>query len=244
MERVAFLVEQTGERLGCLLNPDSLVFRRTAGLRSRPGTGGLATASGLTDDPVLLTGGGRTELELELLFDISLVGSTIETEDVQDLTRPLWNLAENRSVVTDGYGLPPAVRFVWGKAWNLLGYVSAVAERFERFSATGTPQRSWIRMRLRRTAGLVGAGMAPSAASSSGGAATTQLAGQALPSDEQMTAHAVVSGERIDEIASRYYGDPAWWRALAAFNGIADPSTIPPPDTLQVPPLVTLMGQA
>ena len=35
MERVAFVVESTGERLGCLLNPESLVLRRLAGIRPR-----------------------------------------------------------------------------------------------------------------------------------------------------------------------------------------------------------------
>ena len=31
MERVAFLIEETGERIACLLNPESLVVRRIAG---------------------------------------------------------------------------------------------------------------------------------------------------------------------------------------------------------------------
>ena len=33
MERVAFIVERTGERIDCLLNPDTVVVRRSAGLR-------------------------------------------------------------------------------------------------------------------------------------------------------------------------------------------------------------------
>jgi hypothetical protein len=247
MERVAFLVEQTGERFGCLLNPESLVFRRAAGVRSRATAGGLATGSSLTDDPVTLTGGGRTELELELLFDISLAGSTIETEDVQDLTRPLWNLAENAPGAGDGYGVPPLVRFVWGKAWNLPGYVTAVAERFERFSPSGTPQRSWIRMRLLRAAGTLESGQAagvqsPGPLALAGEGVPEVPAAGVAPSDEQVVTHEVVEGERIDEIASRYYGDPSWWRALAAFNGVADPTSLPPPDALRIPSLVSLMA--
>ena len=35
MERVAFLIEETNERLRCLLNPETLVLRRTAGVRPR-----------------------------------------------------------------------------------------------------------------------------------------------------------------------------------------------------------------
>ena len=33
MERAAFLIEDTNQRIGCLLNPESLVMRRVAGLR-------------------------------------------------------------------------------------------------------------------------------------------------------------------------------------------------------------------
>ena len=49
MERAVFLIESTGERLGCLLNPESLVVRRQAGVRRRRSTGGLLTGAGQAD---------------------------------------------------------------------------------------------------------------------------------------------------------------------------------------------------
>src|ERR1700694_1892821 len=109
MERVAFLLEETNERLGCLLNPESLVIRRVAGVLPRRSFGGQFTGMGLRDDPLLYTGGGRTELELNLLFDVSLAGSSMETSDVRDLTGPLWNLAENTRSATgpNGSRRPP-----------------------------------------------------------------------------------------------------------------------------------------
>jgi Contractile injection system tube protein len=246
VERVAFLIEQTGERFGCLLNPDSLVVRRAAGIRPRSSAGGIVTGAGLADDPVLLTGGGRTELEMDLLFDISLAGSTVETDNVRDLTRPLWSLAENGSGAADGYGVPPLVRFIWGKVWNLPGFVTAVAERFERFGPSGTPERSWMRLRLLRAstpatatdaAGVSGEGPTGAPPQPFGGPVATGGA-------REVDVHEVVSGERMDEIAARYYGDPAWWRALAAYNGVADPASLPPPQFLQIPPLTELQGQA
>lgn len=57
MERVAFLIEDTGERLGCLLNPESLVMRRQAGIRPRQSVGGLVTGADLSDDQLLYCGG-------------------------------------------------------------------------------------------------------------------------------------------------------------------------------------------
>src|SRR5512143_1789416 len=109
MERVAFLLEPSGERLGALLNPETLVVRRTAGLRPRRALSGGIAGGGSMDEPLLFTGGGTTELLLELLFDVSLLGSSVQTEDVRDLTQPLWRLAEN-SETEGGFGRPPRVR--------------------------------------------------------------------------------------------------------------------------------------
>ena len=72
-----------------------MVIRRNAGVRQRLTASGQLTGAGLADDPLLFTGGGRTELELDLLFDVSLAGSSYHSKDVRDMTRPLWNLAEN-----------------------------------------------------------------------------------------------------------------------------------------------------
>ena len=60
MERVAFLIEDTNERLSCLLNPENLVVRRIAGVQPRRSAAGQLTGVGLADDPLLYTGGGRT----------------------------------------------------------------------------------------------------------------------------------------------------------------------------------------
>jgi hypothetical protein len=59
MERVAFLIEDTGQRIGCLLNPESLVVRRTAGVQPRRSAGGALTGTSLPDDPLLFTEIGR-----------------------------------------------------------------------------------------------------------------------------------------------------------------------------------------
>ena len=45
----------------------------------------------------------------------------------------------------------PVVRLIWGKRWNLPGVVVAAAERLERFTVDGSPQRSWLRLLLRES---------------------------------------------------------------------------------------------
>ena len=55
------------------------------------------------------------------------------------------------------------------------------------------------------------------------------------------------SGERLDEIAFRFHGDPRFWRLIAAFNNILDPLRIPPGLLLRIPllpfPLLSFPGK-
>ena len=75
MERVTFLVERTGDRIPCLLNPEALEIRRSAGIVRRRGTGGAIIGNPRTDDPLVATGGGITEYELKLLFDVDVLAA-------------------------------------------------------------------------------------------------------------------------------------------------------------------------
>lgn len=243
MERVAFLIERTGERISCLLNPESLVLRRTAGLRTRQSAGGLVVGSGLLDDPLFYTGGGTTELTFNLLFDVQLaVGSSIQATDVRELTGPLWRLSENIQAGPEQGG-PPRVRFVWGKAMNVCGIVAAVAERLEEFTPDGTPQRAWLRMRMLR--------VAETEADLEGGVLPPPKLPDVLPDTvpEMRNGPSVVhsvAGEVSDEdagtasealplIAWRYFGDSASWRLLAWVNGIVDPLHLRAGQLLRVP---------
>jgi hypothetical protein len=245
MERAAFLVEATSERISCLLNPASVVVRRLAGVRSRQSGAGPLTGAALKDDPLVFTGGGMSEILLDLLFDVSLTGSTVTAVDVRDLTRPLTELAEGR-LGDDGYGQVPLVRFVWGKSWNILGVVTAVAERLECFTEGGEPQRSWLRMRFLRVTDQA-------SERSSGREQDLSLSDvpEKLDVAPEMLGFHQIEGageadegggasERLDEIASKHYGNPAWWRLLAVFNNIDNPSEITPGTVLNIPPASAL----
>lgn len=244
MERVTFLLEDTAQRISCMLNPESVVVRRTAGVRRKSSLGGRLTGGGAADDPLHFTGGGRTELELDLLFDTTIAGSTIASDNVRDLTRPLWDLAENYTAA-DGAARLRRVRLLWGKAWNFEGAVIAAAERFEHFDATGVPRRSWLRLRLVRTGVRMAATqLVPLEASSyaapdTGDVREDEIIVHEVVGDERGLSSDAV-GDRLDLIATRYYGEPSLWRVLAAFNGISDPAHIPPPRQIRIPPLSSL----
>jgi hypothetical protein len=250
MERVAFLIEETGERIVCLLNPESVVVRRTAGVRPRRSIGGSLAGSELADDALLFTGGGTTEMFFNLLFDVSLSETKTEVKDVRDLTSPLWKLAEN-SGESKTYGEPPRVRFVWGKSWNVSGVVAAVSERFDYFDMAGVPLRSWLRMRFLRA-------IEPLAETSAKAPLLTvtnetmpeQIAEQVKNLTEtpgsEVKIHTFAAGERLDQLVRQQYGflgHPAMWRLIASYNRISDPLNIPPGTILQFPPLTVLQGE-
>lgn len=242
MERVAFLVEGSGERLGCLLNPESLHVARRAGVRPRRAATGLLSGAGSSDDPLLYTGGGETTLSLDLLFDLGIGGSTIRSTDVRELTKPLWDLAESTQASAAG-ARPPVVRFLWGKTWNVPGVVTAVAERLEHFGADGTPTRSWLRLLLARVSeddaqAAAAPRLAPPAGAEAIAADTGDVVHQVIGGGSDVAG----TGERLEDVAFQYYGDPSAWRLIAAYNNIADPGRIPAGTLLRIPPAPTAGG--
>lgn len=179
MEKLAIIVEATGERFTCMLNPEHIVISRSAGLGQRRTTAGLIAGPHQSDFPLMRTGGGRTEVELQLLFDVDLVpppilatatptppaepgeeelGSSSSPQAPPTATpRPPRDVRDYTRPLWElaensdvsGWGVPE-VRLVLGKTMNILAVVEAVAERFERFDANGVPGRSWMSLRLVR----------------------------------------------------------------------------------------------
>lgn len=267
MERVALVVEATGERLRCLLNPERLVMRRRAGVRARSaGLGGLA-GTGLRDDPLLYAGGGYTELELDLLFDTELddgplrssepaqlpAGAAASTtsvaamgaappaappqRDVRELTAALWQLAETPVEDQPGQRVHARlVRFVWGKAWNVPGVITSVAEHLERFGPGGQPTRSWLRLRLVRVdEPALAATDADTSPLPPPDTLLWPTPDTPIPADEielreplgELLAGPERDGEpalvRPDLWSAEVYGTPFLWRLYANFSGLDDP---------------------
>jgi nucleoid-associated protein YgaU len=238
LERVAFLIEPSQERIGCLLNPESVVMRRSAGIRPLGRAPGRFTGIQLADDPVLFTGGGRTELEFDLLFDVSLAGSTIASDDVRALTKPIWDLAENDGDPGD-YGRPRSARMVWGTAWNVLGVVTDVAERLEQFTPDGTPTRSWLRLRMRRVGPASDDDrLAREGAQPDWHPAPAAPAEPPPPSDADTSFQVAGGGQRLDDVAARVYGGRCeLWRYIAAANNVDTAPWVPAGQVLRIPPL-------
>ncbi|MBB6228073.1 hypothetical protein FHS79_002258 [Polymorphobacter multimanifer] len=277
MERVTFLIERTGERISCLLNPEALEARRTAGIARRRSAGGALLAAPAGDDPLLPTGGGVTEYDLRLLFDIDVANEgrappartpalppgAADAEqgpqtsppalqppppvlDVRSLTQPLWALAETGMPI-DGALALQRVRVIWGRSWNVPGVITAVAERLERFTTEGVPQRSWLSLRLRRVPDD-GAASAPPPSPITPQFEHRDGAGPAAaPEDETIVVPVDEDGfilERLDQIAADHYGDPALARLLGAYNGLEDLLRLAEGQALRLPSRRTLLALA
>lgn len=114
MERVTFLLERTGARVSCLLNPEALEARRSAGVVRRRGAGGAVLGNPRTDDPLIATGGGVTEYDLKLLFDVDIAnegrGARLTAYSPEAMPQPeaATPLESAASALTDGEPpLPP-----------------------------------------------------------------------------------------------------------------------------------------
>lgn len=246
MERVAFLLEDSGEHIGALLNPESVVMSRTAGVEPRRSAGGRLAGSGLADDPLLFTGGGRTEVRLDLLFDTDLAPGPTPVTDVRVLTRPIWQLAEN-SVQVDRQRRPPSVRFVWGRAWNVPGVVSEVAERFDRFAPDGSPLRSWLRLLFVRVGDAADTERdqadqlqtrLPPVDLTAPAVGTLTVLGDGRPGPEVDTgADGVVRVPpvQLGLLSQAAFGTPLLWKSLLEYNDVDDPAAFA--GTLAVPSL-------
>jgi len=246
MEHAAFLIEDSGARIPCLLNPASVVVRRAAGVRPRFSVGGPLTGAGVSDSPLLFTGGGTTEITMDLLFDVSLARSDPPPENVRELTEPLWRLAENETQPGE-YGRPPAVRFVWGKAWNIPGVVVAVSERLEYFTQAGTPQRSWLRLRMLRITSDEAEPTAPVTTPAEPGEGTDVWGPGDFPTpvnESDVRRYDLIgdgegAAERPDAIAAACGFAPEDWPAIMEFSGVDDPTALQAGQTLRIPPSST-----
>jgi hypothetical protein len=242
VERVAFLIEETNLRLPCMLNPESLVFRRQSGVSLPDQTAGRLAAGGT--ERVVFTGGGFTELELDLVFDVSLAsGGSILSRDVRDHTAPIWELGNSHAGRQQAAPQAPFLRFVWGKTWNVRTLVRALAERLENFDSVGRPGRSWLRLRLLQVPepAAESAGDAAAAWRTLDHKAVKPSVDTAAEARTHVTAPGIdggtVSTDRLDRLAERYYGNAALWRPIAQANNIDHPDRLAAGIALVIPAL-------
>lgn len=101
---------------------------------------------------------------------------------------------------------PPLVVLRWGSLSSFPAFVRSVSAKFTLFSSDGTPIRAVCSVSLE------------------------EMPGQNFPkqnptsgSQDVRRVHHTIAGDTLASVGYAEYGDPAAWRALAAFNEIDDP---------------------
>lgn len=141
-------------------------------------------------------------------FKVSLFYDTYEMRsDVRKQTNKI--IALMKPTVSSGNATkhPPDCMFVWGKFWYR-GVITSAQQRFTMFLENGIPVRAIVDVAFtsreleKKVDSLKGLG---------GGLQDNRKLWQ------------VKSGDRLDLIASKLFGDPGQWRKIAQANKISNP---------------------
>lgn len=162
--------------------------------------------------PAEYTGLKPNTVQFEVLFDAAVHGTPIgpEVGKLLGLVRPLEATKATNP-------RPPFVQFCWGEIVSKIYIVKQVQAKYTRFGAQGEPIRGTATIQLEE-AMIEPAKQNPT----SGG-----------PSGRRV--HVAVAGDTLASIATAEYGEPKYWRSIAAGNGIDDPMRLPPGTRLLLP---------
>lgn len=165
---------------------------------------------GLSSPLLQFVHGNLRTLDMELFFD-----TTQERTDVRDQTQKIVNLLK----IDSELHAPPVLQIAWGSL-QFRCVLARVGQKFIKFLDDGRP----IRARLTVTFNEF-----------------IDEEREAKETNRQTSdftkVHLVIQSETLSGIAGKLYGDPALWRAIAVANGIDDPRSIVPGQSLNVPSL-------
>ncbi|MEZ0094237.1 LysM peptidoglycan-binding domain-containing protein [Streptacidiphilus sp. EB129] len=192
-------------------NPSQLALSRRAQWRRSP-----AAAARSGSVPEFMGPVPRT-LSLEILLDRS---QDPDSHDVRKNVELLFSCCETTSAsISAKQPSTPWVVFNWGahSTVRFTAYISSVDVSYVQFSTTGVPTRAVCQVQLNEIPSMT-AGQNPTS-----GALTARRV------------HRVVSGDSLQFLAWREYGDATAWRTIAEANGIDDPAQLRPGTELMLP---------
>lgn len=172
--------------------------------------------------PVNWLGTNPLSIEFDFTLDSersdSGQGGTSSTSSVlPDVERLLALMEVDTALAAAGIGTAPLVMVLWGDFVSPLSYVENVSVEFTRFSANGSPVRA---------SGHIKVSQFPTTTDGQ-----NPTSGGDLPRRSQL----LHDGDQLAHVAFRSYRSPAYWRDIAAANGISDPLRVRPGTRLLVP---------
>ena len=205
----AYILDTTsGNQLACRFNPKEYTISKSS-TWTRPTT----PSATQTPTPEFRNPDPRS-LSMELFLDGWESPSGDVSTDVETLfgmTVPTSSSLDQRTPQ------PPVVAFMWGTKPIIKGFIKQVSARYNMFKSDGTPVR-----------------------------ATLNVTVEEIPDDPARTnptsggpagrrTHTVVDGDSLQSVAYQEFGDAGLWRALADLNGIDDPLSLSPGQSLFIP---------
>jgi len=200
-------------------NPEKLTFARVASTSNNPQGGGGGSTPSIFRGAAPRTLSGTAHLEGSGVKDRAeqlmswmdpgggLLGKAIGAA-LGALSGGRINLASK----------PPVLLFLWGP-FLMECVLTRCSVDFTRFDSSGDPTRATVTFTVKEEPSLLS--LLPTNPTSGG-----------LPGRQR---HVVSQGENLQAIATRAYGQPAAWRAVAEANGIDDPLRVRPGDTVYLP---------
>lgn len=172
---------------------------------------------GLETPPIQYIRGGSETLSFDALFDTSDSQKNVREEYVDRVS--------NLMRINSELHAPPIVQFVW-ETELFQGVVSDMAVSYVLFTPQGVP--------LRAEASLTLTAYRP---------VEVQIAERPRNSPDVEKSVTLRRGDRLDQIASGVYQDPARWRDIARRNGISDPRRLNAGQLLLVPRITRARGE-
>jgi nucleoid-associated protein YgaU len=209
-----------GSKPGAELQPISFQFNPKEVTIAKTAKWERKTAKGAkTAGPPEFTGTDGCKLTLEMFFDAT---TSQDGSVVQAVELLLTCCIPTEASISRNKPIPPLVVLHWGSISSFPAYVSSVNAKYTLFSSDGTPLRATCAVVMEEMPG-----QPPRQNPTSG-------------SDAARRVHHTVAGDSLPSIAYVTYGDPAQWRALAAYNNIDDPLRVRAGTTLLLPAIEEL----
>jgi Contractile injection system tube protein len=173
-----------------------------------------ATQSAGTSAPQQsFTGGEPDQIQLDLLLDgTGVVG---DPGSIGPALEALLALTRFQGDTHQPY----YVHAYWGR-FSFRGILTQADVTYKLFDRTGEPLRATVKLSLKEA-------LSPEEVA----------AGDQSSSPDLYQTWLVKDGEKLDAIAARVYGDPAYWRPLALANRLANPRCLRTGQLLMLPPL-------
>jgi nucleoid-associated protein YgaU len=202
----------THEKVTCHFNPYEYTLTKSNQWDSKD-------AKGVNVPKVKFNHGGAESLKIQLLFDTYNNGRG----DVREWTGKLLDMmmvSPDKKNQRNNKSEPPHVEFQWGK-FQFKAVIASITQKFTLFDKEGLPLRATVDVTFQQVED-------PQSHSRQ-----NPTSGGGPP----MKIHIVQSGERLDLIAYKVYGDAAQWRLIAQANNLRHPLHLRDGQQLLIPPV-------